>query len=200
MSKQVWLAYALLFFAAACGSSSSPESLGEKPGETRGKELLQAIIRYAGKLPSRATQETKFEARFDDYYEDLANKHRIDLYYEDEANGDIYLLASRIAPSLHEKRVGIGIRLQFAADSLVYYEERFRTWKMPEAELAEKGALLFAKMAKGEDLSPYYPQNSGEEEYIEFPDADTYFDLENRVWRSTRPNPVEPYYPLKQSE
>jgi hypothetical protein len=198
MTKYALFAVTLLLLAAACGIGSSTETLGERPSEDLEKELLRRIIRYVGKLPPRATHETKFASRFDEYYTELAERHRIDLYYQDEASQQGYLLVSRIAPSLYVKRVATGIRLQLTGDSLAYYEEVFRTWKMPEEELAEKGGMLFTKMVKGEDLSPYYPQNSGQEEFIEFPDENTYYDAGKRVWVMKQPDVLEPYYELKE--
>ncbi len=173
----------LTFFAAvvivfAC----QPSSPGQKPdAETEGR-LLKKIIRYTGHLPQRATHETKFDSSFDAFYLDEMKKHRIDLYYHDQSTDDIYLLVSRIAPSLRVKRVATGIKMRLSGDSVAYYHEVFRTWKMEEPELAQKGQMLFGKMVRGEDLSPYYPQHSGKEEYIEFPDEHTHFDVEKRRW------------------
>jgi hypothetical protein len=195
MIKYAIMAFSLLLFAAACSTGSSTETLGEKPSEELEKELITAIIRFIGRLPSNATQATKSEARFDEHYERLIEQHRIDLYHRDENSGHAYLLVSVPARSLYEKWAGTGVHLHIIGDSIAYYEEVFRTWKMPEAELAEKGALLFTKMVKGEDLSPYYPQNSGKEEFIEFPDENTFYDREKRQWVSKLPDVLEPYYP-----
>lgn len=197
MNKYAAWTFLLLLFAAACGTSES-KGLGEKPSAEQEKELLSAIIRYVGRMPAKARLDTKFEAEFDEHYARQSEQHRIDLYYRDKDSGHIYLLVNAPSRSLYEKRVGVGIHLQIASDSLVYYEEVFRTWKMPEAELAEKGTMLFTKMAKGQDLSPYYPQNSGEEEYIEFPDGEAYFDVESRTWQTTRVDPMAPYYKMKE--
>ncbi len=161
-------------------TSSSP--VGHKPEPEVAQELLAKIIRYTGHLPKKANHETKFDSIYDQFYASEMQKHRIDLYYQDEKTGEIYLLVSRIAPSLSVKRVATGIRMRMEGDSIVYYEEVFRTWKMPEPELAEKGALLYRKMVRGEDLKPYLPQYSGKEEYIEFPDEHTRFDVERRRW------------------
>jgi hypothetical protein len=65
--------------------------------------------------------------------------------------------------------------------SLRYYEEVFRTWKMPENVLNERYPVLFDKMVKGESLEPYYSKNKGDQ-YIEFPDDRFYFDAQTRTW------------------
>ena len=64
---------------------------------------------------------------------------------------------------------------------------------MTEDELAIKGEFLFDLLVKGKDLSPYFPQNSGKEEYIEFPDEHTYYDTINRVWVSDLIDPLSSY-------
>lgn len=145
--------------------------------------LKYKIIRYVAKPPKKATPETKFEAQFDDYYQEQAfQKHQLDLHFK-TPDGTEFLLVSRIAPSIEEKRVATGIKLKFdEKGKLLQYEEVFRTWKMRPELLKERATLLFVKMTEGQDLSPYYPQNN-EEEYIEFPDAKTYYDAELRLWK-----------------
>lgn len=157
-------------------------------------ELINGIIRYAGRLPRKATQESKFDPVFDDDYRLIAESHRLDFYFMNETDSIEYLLLSRIAPSLYVKRVGIGIKLKRLGDGeLAYYEEAFRTWKMPEDELMEKSHKLFSLLVAGEDLSPWYPENSGDDEYIEFPNEDIWFDTATRMWMSKKGNPFEDF-------
>ncbi len=170
------------FTAVALLTACQPAPKGEKPEDETANQLLSKIIRYIGHLPQYATHDTKFDSTFNEFYAEELKKYRIDLYYQDERTGDIYLLVSRIAPSLRVKRVATGVKMRLSGDSVAYYHEVFRTWKMEESELAQKGQMLFEKMVRGEDLSPYYPQHSGKEEYIEFPDEHTHFDAEKRRW------------------
>lgn len=164
----------------SCGQASfEPSQLGEREKD----ELMYRMVRYYGKLPKRdADHDNKFEERFSAYYAEHAKEHSVLAYHRD-TKGVEYLLISREAPSLFKKYVATGIRFQRnAADSITYYEEVFRTWKMPEEVLQAKGHMLFAKMVNGEDLTPYYPEHSGEEEYIEFPDGRNAYDPATRRW------------------
>lgn len=181
----------LILAAMAALAASCSREIGQKPDAQTEKLWLDRIIRYAGYMPKLADDTTKFDTIYDSFYAEQAARHRIDLLHEKPETGDVFLLVSRIAPSLKVKRVGIGIHARMEGDSMVYYKEVFRTWKMTEDALAEKGGKLFALMVKGKDLSPYYPEHSGEEEYIEFPDANTYYDAEKRKWISRLENPVE---------
>jgi hypothetical protein len=187
--------FILLFIS--CQTATVNYNAAERLSEEERTELLQSVIRYLGKLPGKVGPEDRFDARHDEHYAKQAAEYRIDLYYEDAATGDIYFMASRIAPSLYVKRVGAGVKMRREGNEIAYYEEVFRTWKMAEEELAKKGALLFGKMVKGEDLSPWYTANSGDEEYIEFPDEHTHFDTEQRIWVSDMVDPLAPYYQLK---
>lgn len=187
-------AYLVLFLLAillhACNSNTE-KNYGQKPDAELENKILNQIIRHCGYMPKKANDRTKFDAVYDTFYMDQATKHRIDLMYTDPKSGYTYLLVSRIAPSLTYKRVGIGIKMRTEGDSLTYYEELFRTWKMTEEILAQKGGMLFGKMVAGKDLSPYYPQNSGEEEYIEFPDMQTRYSVEKRRWITEREFDIE---------
>jgi hypothetical protein len=146
------------------------------------QQILLTTVRYLGHLPRRATQATKFDPAFDEYYSKLALDFNMEGYFEKD--GYEYFLASRIAPSLIVKKVATGVKMQRDPEgNICYYEEVFRTWKFEVPETQEKGLMLFDKMVKGEDLSPYYPQNSGNDEYIEFPDAKVTYDVQNRIWK-----------------
>jgi hypothetical protein len=145
-------------------------------------KVLQAIIRYMGKAPENTDVKERFEAKHNEYYLDIASRHRFDQYYID-SEGTHFFLISRPAPSLLEKRVAIGGSLKLNDnDELVEYEEIFRTWKMKDEDLKVKGELLFQLMVNKKDLSSYYRVNSTEE-YIEFPDEHTYYDKMDRSWK-----------------
>jgi len=150
--------------------------------EKEQSQILYTTIRHLGHLPKKGTHENKFDAVFDEYYSNLVLDFNFEAYYKD--GGFEYLLVSRIAPSLIEKKVAIGIKIKRnQTGELEYYEEVFRTWKFEIPEMQEKGLMLFDKIVKGEDLSPYYIQNSAPEEFIEFPDDKVYFDVEEKRWK-----------------
>ncbi len=140
------------------------------------------VARYVCKLPRFATKETMFDKSFDSDYQKQAELINLDKYYK--AKGDtVYFEISKIAPSFKFKYTATGGKLlKNETGEIVYYEEIYRTWKMEEDELKEKSKVLFTKMLQHQDLTPYYTQNSGNEEYIEFPDQKTVFNTSNRSW------------------
>lgn len=182
----------LLILVTACTSNISNQYKADRNlTESEKQEFVYEIIRYAGKLVAKASHETKFEQVFDMDYWSLAREHSLEYYYHDASTGEIYFSMNRIAPSIHIRKVGIGgIIKKDENNNIIYYEEIYRTWKMPEDELEKKNEVLFSLMVSSGDLSPYFPENSGEEEYIEFPNQHTYFDTENRLWVSTLEDPV----------
>ncbi len=150
-------------------------------------QMMDKVIRYMAKSPDGITFDERFYKGYDEHYAEQKSLHRLDAYYVD---GKVhYFLVSRIAPSLIVKRIAIGGTLELdAKGELISYEEVFRTWKMESDTLAKRSIFLFDRMVRGEDLQPYYSNISGNTDYIEFPDARTYFDKEKRMWRAKQPN------------
>jgi len=187
--------YLLLAMVSLIAACSRPEPAlvipGERPDPATAAPLLETVIRYLGKMPDKATHQTKFDTLYDAHYDRQAEMHRLDRYYRDTLNGDLWLLVSRVAPSIHVRRVSTGIHCRMDSDSLRFYHEVFRTWKLPEEVLLPRADSLFARMVRGEDLRPWYTERMGDQ-YIEFPDAHTRFDTLARRWVSDLEDPVTP--------
>ncbi|PZR26328.1 MAG: hypothetical protein DI538_26560 [Azospira oryzae] len=177
----VLLLPAILFVLMACNKA---KSYNPKDYLTQQEQdsVLYKTIRYSEKLPPRSTHQTKFDSEFDPYYRKaVANYHFIFLFEGED--GSLYFLMARPAKSITTAYEGIGGKLKVnESDSLVEYEEVFRTWKMPYADLTERGSLLFDRMVTNRDLTIYYPKYTGDK-YIEFPDGARFsFDKKSRMW------------------
>lgn len=169
-------------FTASCGSRGaySPEQLSASERDA----LKESTVRYFAKKPEAASEQTKFEAQFDAYYKSKAKEAELMFYYP--VKDAYYMMVSQIAPSMTMKRHATAIRFELNdRGEVTEYEEVFRTWKMEPKVLQERGLFLFEKMVKGESLEPYYSKNSGDVEYIEFPDDMNYYDKVSRQWRFT---------------
>jgi hypothetical protein len=169
----------------AFGCKKSESYLADDTLSKHEKELvLPMLVRYIAKPPKMVKGEQRFESRFDEFYKNAQKGFEWELFYLDEKSNTHYFLVTREAPSLYKKRMAIAGSYQLINNELSNYQEIFWTFKMKEPELKEKSVKLFEAMVNGEDLTPYYPQNSPEnEEWIEFPDASTYFDADSLVWR-----------------
>lgn len=159
------------------------------------------IIRYVGKLPGKADQQSKFNEEFDAEYHKQAANHELLYYYEDTTSNAIYFLVTRVAPSIYNKKVATGGKLKRNSEGEInHYEEAFRTWKMPIEELTEKSYTLFNDYVNQKELSPYYAANSGGEEYIEFPSETVSYNKEERIWISRVEHPMSSFYEKEPKE
>jgi hypothetical protein len=175
----IYIAFILTWIS--CSQSIQPSDYLSEQEEY---ELKYKIIRYAERLPKHTTHETKFDSKHDSFYMAKANSAKLIYYFESE-NGERYFALAKIAPSLKLKRVStIGKFLLDKDGDIEYYEEICRTWKMEEDELFPITKKVFNDVIKGKDISKYYTKNSQPELIIEFPDDNTFFDVEKRLWKT----------------
>jgi hypothetical protein len=142
--------------------------------------LMQLVLKMAEKPEGLATKE-EIEA----YYQNEVQTYH--WHYAVEKDGKYFFLISRPAPSLYGKRSAIGGFFESSDRMQVKkYNEVFHSFKFLPAELEKKGALLFEKMVKGEDLKGYQPggNRTNKQEWIEFPDDLHYFDGASQTWKT----------------
>jgi hypothetical protein len=173
----------LLGFSHACKSPGGIDPNDYMTME-RQRAVINKLIRYAAKLAPTADHETKFDPQFDPYYNAEAQSYAfMYLHEEDNVDGGYWFLISRPARSTKPMYEGIGGRLELnKADSLITYDEVFRTWKMQYSDLQSRGKYLFEQMRTGQDLSPFYSRMAGDK-YIEFPDDRFKYDIKERRWK-----------------
>ncbi|MFM7329026.1 MAG: hypothetical protein ACKO3B_09880 [Bacteroidota bacterium] len=179
--------FALIIFCTAVLLQSCNPSRDYDPSASldvqEQKALLWSVIRYVGRLPEGTVIGDRFSPRYDSFYREQVSFHRLDAYLE---SGDkYYFLISRRAPSLYEKRVATGGYVMYGEGGTIKdYEELFRTWKMNPDSLERRGVFLFDRMVRGEDLKAYETRNIGNTDFIEFPDAQTWYDKQSRSWKT----------------
>ncbi|MCU0353125.1 MAG: hypothetical protein MUD08_05210 [Cytophagales bacterium] len=172
----------LVLLLAACGSRTNQYKPEQHLKPEAQQAFLYQISRYVAKLPKGVYHEGKFDARFDRYYREEMKKYRLESYFK-SPDGTVHFMVSRPAPSLYEKRIAIGGSVKYDTNGgLTAYEEVFRTWKMKPDVLAQKGGVLFETMVETGNVEAYLPQNT-QEEWVEFPDSRTYFDVAARRWK-----------------
>jgi hypothetical protein len=186
----------LLIIIALAGFSSCQQAntnqIEDLPQEEK-TELRKKLIRYIGRKPEDASNENKFDPHFDSHYENEERGHDLEFYHKTK-DGKAYFLFTRIAPSNTLKKVGIAGYVKFdKKGTIVELEEVFRTWKQIPDRLNEINTLLFSKMINGEDLSPYYTENSNGVEFIEFPNKEVWYDKPTRTWKTSRFDPLEEF-------
>jgi hypothetical protein len=141
------------------------------------------IVRYFEGLPKNVDHNKKWDTIYNDYYNQKAAASDLLHYYKND-DGFIYFAVAKIAPSMILKKNATIGKLKMENDSIVYYEEIARTWKMEVPELKEKTKILFDKIVNGKDVSEYYTKNSDPEFWIEFPDDQTFYNTKERKWET----------------
>jgi hypothetical protein len=187
LMKRNLLLFLTLLFCASCSKENrySPDQYLSKENK---ENIIRKTIRYSTNLAPQATHENKLESQFDDYYETALKEYELVAYYP--ANDSAYFLFARQARSVTPMKEAIGGKLLLKEDSLVYYEEVFRTWKMNQDTLKERSFKLFDRMVRKQDLSLYYSKFQGDK-YIEFPDERFYFDVADRMWHDRESNSLK---------
>lgn len=147
------------------------------------KEKKYQLARYYAGLAKKSTHQDKFDAKYDEHYQEEAKRYELLYFYKDPETQYEYFALTRIAPSMQLKKVATVGKVLFDGNKIVSYEEKFRTWKMPEEELKEKTKEMFERYIKGEDLSKYETINTNPEFWIEFPDENTYYDTTLQMWK-----------------
>lgn len=172
------LLFGVLMYAVGCQESNN--ALNERES----KDLLRKLIPYIAKLPKGYNYLNRFDAKLDTFYKEEIKNYKLENYYHSEKDSFNYFLISRPAPSLYGKRIGIAGRFKKdAKDSITDYEESFWTFKMKQEELKTKANILFENYIEGNDLSKYKSTNT-EEEWIEFPDQNCFYDKKEKQWKT----------------
>ena len=159
-------------------------------------KFTHKLIRFVGRKPEDASHENKFHPYFDKFYENQVNQHELIAYHKNENKA--FFVFTRIAPSVHLKKVAIGGYAQFDSNGeLKNIVQLFRSWKLIPDSLQKRVELLFPLMVKGESLAPYYTENIGNTEYIEFPNNEVWYDVEKRRWTSSREDVLSEFIQAK---
>jgi hypothetical protein len=177
MKKFIYISFLFLVLSCQKDINSNPDQLNKEEITT----FKSSIIRYYEGLPKKATNESKWDTIHNEYYTQKVNASDLMHYYKD-TDGFVYFAVAKIAPSLKLKKIATIGKLKIEKDSIIYYEEIARTWKMEVPELKEKTKILFDKIANEKDISKYYTKNSQPEFWIEFPDDINYYNTDLRKW------------------
>jgi len=168
--------------------------------EKQQKDFTQKLIRYIGKKPENASNESKFHSFFDEHYAQQASVHKLEYYFKNDENKEFFLF-TKIAPSVHLKKIAIGGWVKFNKDGTIEnLEEVFHTWKQEVPELEKTAELLFFKMVNGASLEEYMTKNSNQLGLIEFPNQEVHYDKKNKMWVSSRIDPLDQFYQQKIKE
>lgn len=175
----------ILLILIGCNKTieSNPDN---KLSKVEQENFKNKIVRYFESLPKDAHNKNTLDTTYLKYYEQKAKESDLLHYYKNE-NNEIYFAVAKIAPSLKLKKVAtIGKMKLNEKDSIIFYQEIARTWKMEIQELKEKTKILFDLIVQEKSVEKYYTKNSNPEFWIEFPDDSTIYDTINIKWETKK--------------
>lgn len=163
----------LLF--SAC---SDKYDVNDYHSEKERDSLLTDIITYVYVRPQYADWQTRFEPRFRKYYVSQLGKFRFEKYFIDD-HGNHYYYLIRPARSAQGNIRGVGGTFRRdASGKIVNFKETFNTPVAALPDLQTRGEELFRKMVKYGNVNDYLRHP----DYIEWPDAMTYYDTIQHEW------------------
>ena len=141
--------------------------------------LLINIITYIYIPAPKATQETKFEPQFRDFYVKNSSKFTLK-YLEKSSDGWYYFSVIRpVAGGSLFKRGVLG-KFKLKENSLmpIDFEEVANTPHLKEGIVQERSEYLFQELTKNGNLDKQIPMK----QYIEWPDEHLNYDKKNYQW------------------
>lgn len=180
MKKFLHLSF--LFLLLACEKEKINSNPDQYLSKDQQEDFKLSIVRYYEKLPTKkANHQNKYDTIHNAYYIKKAQNSDL-MYLYIDADSTYYFAIAKIAPSLKIKKVATIGKLKIENDSIIYYEEIARTWKMEIPELKEKTKILFDLIVQEKNVEKYFTKNSQPEFWIEFPDDINKYNVEKREW------------------
>ena len=176
--KNIIIILVIINLGSCFNINSKPESYLSK---VEIEKLKLKTVYYFEGLPKNVSELNKYDSIHESYYKRKAENSEIIDYYLSK-DSFIYFSVIKIAPSLKQKYTATIIKCKFLNDSITYYEEICRTWKMEKSELLTKSKVIFDKVVSNKDISMYYTKNTENEFWIEFPDEHNFYNTSKRKW------------------
>jgi hypothetical protein len=147
---------------------------------------LDKVMPYVAKLPDALSGLDKHDSLVQAYYKTAKTERQYKWkYHAIKPDSTHFFFITRLEPSIkHDKYAGISGKFRLDSNgNFSYYQEFFYTWKMKADSLEVKGKELFETVLQDKSLLPYLPGKS-KGEWIMFPDANTYYDIDDRCWKT----------------
>jgi hypothetical protein len=173
-----------LFAAMMFSCQSKKYDVSSYFSDNQRDTLLANIITYVYIKPSSATNSTRFDAQYRQFYVKNLPSFRIEKYYPAADGWHYFLLVRPVGNSPNYRRGVLGkFKLKKAAvdtDSLMpeAFEEIINTPHLEEKTVVERGSFLFQELVKKGNLNDYLAMKH----YIEWPDATLVYDKNINEW------------------
>ena len=152
--------------------------------DNRRDSLLTNIITYIYIPAPKATNGTKFQAQFRDFYTKNIKKFNLQNYYQAEDGWHYFLIIRPVAGGSLFKRGVLG-KFKLKENSLMPtdFEEVANTPHLKEGIVKERSKYLFQELIKNGNLDKQIPMK----QYIEWPDEHLSYDKKQHEWITIKP-------------
>ena len=146
--------------------------------------LLINIITYIYIPAPKATNETKFEPQFRDFYTKNITKFNLQNYYQAEDGWHYFSVIRPVAGGSLFKRGVLG-KFKLKEDSLMptEFEEVANTPHLKQGIVQERSQYLFQELIKNGNLDKQIPMK----QYIEWPDKHLAYNKKTNEWITIKP-------------
>jgi hypothetical protein len=170
----------LLLGAGGCNFQRDPYAVEHYYNPAERDTLLLNMVTYIYKKPKSADYQTRHDPRYRPYYARELPNFELDRYYISADSTHYYFL---IRPARHPggNQRGVGGLFRVAGGNRIYdFEEIYNTPVLPEADIRDRGRLLFGEMVeKDGNISRYVNDKS----LVEWPDERLKYDRQKNEWR-----------------
>lgn len=176
--------FGLLFpiFLFACSSKKQKPS--DYFTDNQADSLLINIVTYIYIPPPKATNQTKFQPQFRDYYTKNLSRFNLQNYYQAQDGWHYFSVIRPVAGGSLFKRGVLG-KFKLKGNSLMptEFEEVVNTPHLKEGIVQERSQYLFQELIKNGNLDKQMPMK----QYIEWPDEHLSYDKKTHEWKVIKP-------------
>jgi hypothetical protein len=172
------IVFIITILLVACKDEKKPYRFSNFYSSQIRDTLLVDMVTLIGKKPKTADYLSRHEARFRNYYIQLAESFNMEYFHQ--ADDTCYYYMIRPARSVRGNTRGVGGKFTLDAnDNIDYFEESFNTPIYPREDLERIGWRLFRELIEKRSISGL----QWNVDYIEWPDDRLQYDTEKREWR-----------------
>lgn len=137
-------------------------------------------------MPDSVAKQDRFKVEQQTLFKSEMSKYKFEYLYKDNI-GDYYYYMSKPAYGVPELSVGLAGKFKMDDQgNLSDFEESYRMFRMPPAELDKKKLEVYESFVQGKDLTPFH-KDLDTDPYIEFPNDHVGYDKKKLDWYIIKP-------------
>ena len=176
--------FTLLILNSLFSCNTKKQKISDYFTDNQRDSLLTNLITYIYIPAPKATNQTKFQPPFREFYKKNISKFTLQNYYKAEDGWHYFLIIRPVAGGSLFKRGVLG-KFKLKENSLMPtdFEEVVNTPHLKEGIVQERGQYLFQELIKNGNLDKQIPMK----QYIEWPDEHLAYDKKQHEWITIKP-------------